>query len=73
MVESMEFLKKQNEKLNARLTAAEAQSSEKESERAEHREKDKRDRIHRGKRHANPQKDNESTVQGENKLIKAFL
>jgi hypothetical protein len=62
----MEFLKKQNEELNARLTAAEARSSEKQRERAECREKDKRDRVHHGKRHANPQEDNESTVQGEN-------
>jgi hypothetical protein len=62
----MEFLRKQNEELNARLTAAEARSSEKERERVERREKDKRDRVHRGKRHANPQEDNESTVQGEN-------
>jgi hypothetical protein len=62
----MEFLRKQNEELNARLTAAEARSSEKERERAERREKDKQDRIRRGKRHANPQEDNESTVQGEN-------
>jgi hypothetical protein len=62
----MEFLRKQNEELNARLMAAEARSSEKERERTERREKDKRDRIHRGKRHVNPQEDNESTVQGEN-------
>jgi hypothetical protein len=62
MAESMEFLRKQNEELNARLTAGEARSSEKERERDERREKDKRDRIHRGKRHANPQEDNESIV-----------
>jgi ribonuclease HI len=62
----MEVLRKQNEELNARLTAAEARSSEKERERAERREKDKRDRIRRGKRPLNPQGDNESTVQGEN-------
>jgi hypothetical protein len=66
MAESMEVLRKQNEELNARLTAAEARSSEKERERAERREKDKRDRIRRGKRPLNPQGDNESTVQGEN-------
>jgi transcription termination factor Rho len=67
MAESMEVLKKQNEELNVRLTAAEAQSSEKERERAERREKDRRDRLHCGKRHVNPhQEDNESTVQGEN-------
>jgi hypothetical protein len=66
MTESMEVLRKQNEELNARLTAAEARSSEKERERAERREKDKRDRIRRGKRPLNPQGDNESTVQGEN-------
>jgi hypothetical protein len=35
MAESMEVLKKQKEELNAQLTAAEAQSSEKERERAE--------------------------------------
>jgi hypothetical protein len=63
----MEVLRKQNEELNARITAAEARSSEKERERAERREKERRDRIHRGKRPVNPrQEDNESTVQGEN-------
>jgi hypothetical protein len=67
MVESMEVLRKQNEELNARLTAAEARSSEKERERVERREKERRDRVHRGKRPINPhQEDNESTVQGEN-------
>jgi hypothetical protein len=67
MAESMEVLRKQNEELNARLTAAEARSSEKERERAERREKERRDRAHRGKRPVNPrQEDNESTVQGEN-------
>jgi hypothetical protein len=63
----MEVLRKQNEELNARITAAEARSSEKERERAERREKERRDRIHREKRPVNPrQEDNESTVQGEN-------
>jgi hypothetical protein len=62
----MEVLRKQNEELNVQLIAAKARSSEKERECAERREKDKRDRVHRGKRHANPQEDNESTVQGEN-------
>jgi hypothetical protein len=63
----MEVLMKQNEELNARITAAEARSSEKERERAERREKERRDRIHREKRPVNPrQEDNESTVQGEN-------
>jgi hypothetical protein len=62
----MEFLRTQNEELNAQFTAAEARSSEKERECAERREKDKRDRVHRGKRHTNPQEDNENTVQGEN-------
>jgi ribonuclease HI len=63
----MEVPRKQNEELNARITAAEARSSEKERERAERREKERRDRIHRGKRPVNPrQEDNESTVQGEN-------
>jgi hypothetical protein len=67
MAESMEVLKKQNEELNVRLTAAEARSSEKERERVERREKEKRDKAHRGKRPVNPrQEDNESTVQGEN-------
>jgi hypothetical protein len=65
MAESMEVLRKQNEELNARITAAEARSSEKERERAERREKDKRDRTHRGKRAVNPQGDNKSTVQGQ--------
>jgi septal ring factor EnvC (AmiA/AmiB activator) len=55
----MEFLRTQNEELNAQFTAAEARSSEKERECAERREKDKRDRVHRGKRHTNPQEDNE--------------
>jgi hypothetical protein len=68
MAESMEVLRKQNEKLNARITAAEARSSEKERERAERRENERRDRTHREKRPVNPrQEDNESTVQGENK------
>jgi hypothetical protein len=63
----MEVLRKQNEELNARLTAAEARSSEKERERAERREKERQDRVRRGKRPVNPhQEDNESTVQGEN-------
>jgi hypothetical protein len=63
----MEVLRKQNEELNARITAAEARSSEKERERAERREKERRDRAHREKRPVNPrQEDNESTVQGEN-------
>jgi hypothetical protein len=66
MAESMEVLRKQNEELNTRLTAAEARSSQKERERAERCEKERRDRVHRGKRPANPQEDNESTVQGEN-------
>jgi hypothetical protein len=67
MAESMEVLRKQNEELNARLTAAEARSSEKERERAERREKERRDRVHRGNRPVNPhQEDNESTVQREN-------
>jgi hypothetical protein len=62
----MEVLRKQNEELNARITAAEARSSEKERERAERREKERRDRIHREKRPVNPrQEDNESTVQGK--------
>jgi hypothetical protein len=62
----MEVLRKQNEELNARITAAEARSSEKERERAERREKERRDRV-REKRLVNPrQEDNESTVQGEN-------
>jgi hypothetical protein len=60
MVESMEVLRKQNEELNARLTAAEAQSSEKE----------RRDRVHREKRLVNPnQQDHESTVQGGRRMI----
>jgi hypothetical protein len=70
MVESMEFLKKQNEdlmkqneNLDNRLIAAEARSSQKEKERAERHEKERRDRVHRGKRLVNPhQEDNESTV-----------
>jgi hypothetical protein len=67
MAESMEVLRKQNEELNARITAAEARSSEKERERAERREKERRDRTHLEKRPVNPcQEDNESTVQGEN-------
>jgi hypothetical protein len=66
MAESMEVLRKQNEELNTRLTAAEARSSQKERERAERCEKERRDRVHRGKRPTNPQEDNESTVQGEN-------
>jgi hypothetical protein len=67
MAESMEVLRKQNEELNARITAAEARSSEKEREHAERREKERRDRTHREKRPVNPrQEDNESTVQGEN-------
>jgi hypothetical protein len=69
MAESMEVLRKQNEELNTRLTAAEAWSSQKERERAERREKERQDRIHRGKRPVNPhQEDNESTVQGENEM-----
>jgi septal ring factor EnvC (AmiA/AmiB activator) len=71
VVESMEFLRKQNEdltkqneNLDNRLTAAEAWSSQKERERAKRREKERRDRVHREKRHVNPhQEDNESTVQ----------
>jgi hypothetical protein len=60
MVESMEVLRKQNEELNARLTAAEARSSEKE----------RRDRVHREKRLVNPnQQDHESTVQGGRRMI----
>jgi hypothetical protein len=67
MVESMEILRKQNEELNTRLTAAEARSSQKERECVEKREKERRDRVHRGKRPVNPcQEDNESTIQGEN-------
>jgi septal ring factor EnvC (AmiA/AmiB activator) len=63
MAESMEVLRKQNEELNARLTAVEARSSEKERERAKRRKKDRRDKLHHGKRHVNPyQEDNESTV-----------
>jgi hypothetical protein len=63
----MEVLRKQNEELNARITAAEARSNEKERERAERREKERRDRTHREKRPVNlRQEDNESTVQGEN-------
>jgi hypothetical protein len=60
MVESMEVLRKQNEELNARLTAAEARSSEKE----------RRDRVHREKRLVNPnQQDHESTVQRGRRMI----
>jgi hypothetical protein len=67
MAKSMEVLRKQNEELNARITAAEARSSEKERERAERHEKERRDRTHREKWPVNPrQEDNESTVQGEN-------
>jgi hypothetical protein len=67
MTESMEVLRKQNEELNTRLTTIEARSSEKERECAERREKERRDRVHRGKRPVNPhQEDNEITVQGEN-------
>jgi hypothetical protein len=70
MVESMEVLRKQNEELNARLTAAEARSSEKERERVERREKERRDRVHREKRLVNPnQQDHESTVQGGCRMI----
>jgi hypothetical protein len=47
MAESMEVLRKQNEELNTRLTAAEARSSQKERERAERREKERRDRVRR--------------------------
>jgi hypothetical protein len=55
----MEVLRKKNEELNARLTTVEARSSEKE----------RQDIIHCGKRPINPhQEDNESTVQGENKM-----
>jgi hypothetical protein len=56
MVESMEVLRKQNEELNARITAAEARSSEKERERTERREKERRDRAHREKRPVNPRR-----------------
>jgi hypothetical protein len=67
MVESMEVLRKQNEELNAQFTAAEARSSEKEREHVERREKERQDRVRRGKRPINPyQEDNESIVQGEN-------
>jgi hypothetical protein len=63
----MEVLRKQNEELNARLTVAEARSSQKERERDKCREKERQDRVRRGKRPVNPhQEDNESTVQGEN-------
>ena len=62
MVESMEVLRRQNEELSARFTAAEAQ---REKESAERREKERRDEVHRGKRTVNPHlEDNESTVQG---------
>jgi hypothetical protein len=40
MAESMEVLRKQNEELNTRLTAAEARSSQKERECAERHEKE---------------------------------
>jgi hypothetical protein len=63
MAESMEVLRKQNEELNTRLTVAEARSSQKERERVERHEKERQDRIHRGKRPVNPhEEDNESTV-----------
>ena len=61
MAESMEVLRKQNEELNAQFTAAETQ---REKESAERREKERRDRVHRGKQITNPHlEDNESTVQ----------
>jgi hypothetical protein len=74
MAESMEFLRKQNEdlmkqneNLDNRLTAAEARSSQKERECVERREKERRDRVCRGKWPVNPhQEDNESIVQREN-------
>ena len=49
MAESMEILRKQNKELNARFTVAEARTAQKERERAERREKEKRDRVHHRK------------------------
>jgi hypothetical protein len=70
MAESMEVLRKKNEDLNTRLTAAEAWSSQKEKECVERHKKERRDRIHQGKRVVNPrQQDNESTVQGSCRTI----
>jgi prefoldin subunit 5 len=71
MAESMEFLKKQNEdlmkqneNLDNRLTATEAQSSQKERKHAERHEKERGEKVRQGKRPINPhQKDNESTIQ----------
>jgi hypothetical protein len=70
MVESMKVFKKQNKELNARLTAVEAQSSQKEREHAERREKERQDKVHREKRPINPDReDDESTVQGDHQMI----
>jgi hypothetical protein len=54
MVESMEVLRKQNEELNTRLTVAKARSSQKEMELVERCEKERRDRVRRGKQPVNP-------------------
>jgi hypothetical protein len=63
MAESMEALEKQNEEFNTRLTAAEAQSSQKEREREERHEKEMRDRVHQGKWPVDlEQQDNESRI-----------
>jgi hypothetical protein len=70
MVESMEVLRKQNEDLNTRLTMAEAWSSWKERECEERLKKERRDRIHRGKRTVDSdQQDNESIVQGSHHTV----
>ena len=62
MAESMEVLRKQNEELNARFTVMEAQ---REKESAKRCEKERRNRVCREKRTANPHlEDNKSTVQG---------
>jgi hypothetical protein len=67
IAKSLEVLKKQNEDLNTWLTVAEARSSQKEREHEERHEKERQDKVCRGKRPVNPEQlDNESTVQGEN-------
>ena len=70
MAESMEFLRKQNEDLNTRLTAVEARSSQKEREHEERCETKRRDRVFQGKRLVNlEQPDNESIVQGDHRIL----
>ena len=70
MAEFMKVLKKQNKDLNTRPIATEAQNSRKEIEREERHEKERWDKVRRGKRSfALDQQDNESTVQGSRHTV----